>query len=148
MTPKCFHLEILSPERAFYSGECVSLVVPISDGMLGIMYGRAPLTAAITDGEVVFTLPDGTRRVCAVADGMVDVSGGAARILCESALAPEEIDAEQERQAMEEARLALSERMAYKDYVLSQLAFARAFNNLRVKRRSAGDTVDPQNNAM
>ena len=147
MTPKCFHLEILSPERAFYSGECVSLVVPISDGMLGIMYGRAPLTAAITDGEVVFTLPDGTRRVCAVADGMVDVSGDV-RILCESALAPEEIDAEAERRAMEEARLALAERMAYKDYMLSQLAFARAFNNLRVKRRSAGDTVDPQNNAM
>jgi F-type H+-transporting ATPase subunit epsilon len=145
---KSFHLEILSPERNFYTGECVSLVVPISDGMLGIMAGRAPLTAAISDGEVIFTLPDGTRRVCAVADGMVDVSGGAARILCESALAPEEIDAEQERQAMEEARLALSERMAYRDYMLTQLAFARAFNNLRVKRRSSPDAVDPQNNAV
>ena len=138
---KSFHLEILSPERNFYTGECVSLIVPISDGMLGIMAGRTPLTAAISDGEV-------TRRVCAVADGMVDVSGGAARILCESALAPEEIDAEQERQAMEEARLALSERMAYRDYMLTQLAFARAFNNLRVKRRSSPDAVDPQNNAV
>ena len=143
-----FHLEILSPERSFYSGECVSLVVPISDGMLGIMAGRAPLTAAIRDGEVLFTLPDGTRRVCAVADGMVDVSPGDARILCESALAPEEIDEAMERQALEEARLALAERMAYKDYVLSQLAFARAFNNLRVKRRSSGESVDPQNNAL
>ena len=144
---KSFHLEILSPERNFYTGECVSLIVPISDGMLGIMAGRAPLTAAISDGEVIFTLPDGTRRVCAVADGMVDVSGDV-RILCESALAPEEIDAEAERQALEEARLALAERMAYKDYMLSQLAFARAFNNLRVKRRSETDPVDPQNNAM
>ena len=78
---KSFHLEILSPERNFYTGECISLVVPISDGMLGIMAGRTPLTAAISDGEVIFTLPDGTRRVCAVADGMVDVSGGAARIV-------------------------------------------------------------------
>ena len=142
-----FHLDILSPERRFYVGDCLSLVVPISDGMLGIQYGRAPLTAAIPDGEVLFTLPDGTRRVCAVADGMVDVSGDV-RILCESALAPEEIDAEAERQALEEARLALAERMAYKDYMLSQLAFARAFNNLRVKRRSETDPVDPQNNAM
>ena len=145
---KPFHLEILSPERNFYTGDCVSLVVPISDGMLGIMAGRAPLTAAIADGEVLFTLPDGTRRVCAVADGMVDVSSTDARILCESALAPEEIDAEAERQALEEARLALAERMAYKDYLLSQIAFARAFNNLRVKRRSEGAPVDPQNNAM
>ena len=145
---KTFHLEILSPERSFYTGECLSLVVPISDGMLGIMAGRAPLTAAIADGEVLFTLPDGTRRVCAVAAGMVDVSSTDARILCESALAPEEIDAEEERRALEEARLALAERMAYKDYMLSQLAFARAFNNLRVKRRSETDPVDPQNNAL
>ena len=148
MKPKPFHLEILSPERNFYTGDCLSLVVPISDGMLGIMAGRAPLTAAVSDGEVLFTLPDGTRRVCAVADGMIDVSSTDARILCESALAPEEIDAEEERRAMEEARLALSERMAYKDYMLSQLAFARAFNNLRVKRRSETDPVDPQNNAL
>lgn len=146
LTP--FHLEILSPERSFYTGDCVSLVVPISDGMLGIQYGRAPLTAAIADGEVTFTLPDGTRRVCAVSSGMVDVSRDDARILCESALAPEEIDAEQERQALEEARLALAEKMAYRDYMLSQLAFARAFNNLRVKRKSEAAPVDPQNNAM
>ena len=146
---KPFHLEILSPERIFYRGDCLSLVVPISDGMLGIQAGRAPLTAAISDGEVLFTMPDGTRRVCAVADGMVDVSKDDARILYESALAPEEIDAEMERQAMEEARIALAERMAYKDYMLSQIAFARAFNNLRIKKKSeAGAPVDPQNNAL
>ena len=74
MTP--FHLQILAPERAFYDGDCVSLVVPISDGMLGIMAGRAPLTAALKDGEVIFTLPDGTRRSCAVTRGMLDISRG------------------------------------------------------------------------
>ena len=145
---KSFRLEILSPERAFYDGDCLSLTVPISDGMLGIMAGRAPLTAAIPDGEVVFTLPDGKRRICAVADGMVDVSASGVRILCESALAPEEIDEEMERRAMEDARLALAERMAYKDYLLTELTFARAFNNLRVKQRGQTDPVDPLNNAM
>ena len=143
---KPFHLEILSPERSFYRGACVSLIVPISDGMIGIQAGRAP--AAIEDGEVRFTLPDGEQRVCAVADGMVDVSETDVHILCESALAPEEIDAEAERQKMEEARLALAERMAYKDYLLSQLTFARAFNKLRIKAKYAADPVDPQNNAL
>ena len=80
---------------------------------------------------------------------MVDVSCNDARILSESVLAPEEIDAAAERRALDEARLALSEKQAYKDYVMAQLAFARAFNNLRVKRQSdAGAGVDPQNNAM
>ena len=143
-----FHLEILSPERTFYNGDCVSLVVPISNGMFGIQAHHAPVTAAIVDGEVTFTLPDGSRRVCAVSGGMVDVSDNDARILCESALAPEEIDEALEKRALDEARLALSEHMAYKDYMLSQLAFARAFNKLRVKQRSGGANVDPQNNAL
>ena len=50
-----FHLEILSPERTFYNGDCISLVVPISDGMLGVQANHTPLTAAISDGEAVFT---------------------------------------------------------------------------------------------
>ena len=138
-----FHLEILSPERPFYTGECLSLVVPISDGMLGIMANHAPLTAAIMDGEVIFTLPDGTRRICAVSRGMLDISHNDARLLCMSAVAPEEIDEELERQAMQEAMLELSEKQGRKDYMVSQLAFARAFNNLKVKQRNA-----MQNNGM
>ena len=145
---KPFHLEILSPERRFFAGDCLSLAVPISDGMLGIQAGRAPLTAAVNDGEVRFTLPDGTQRVCAVSSGMVDVSTENVRLLCESVLAPEEIDEAKERAELEDARRALSERMAYKDYMMTQLTFARAFNKLRVKKHSGGANVDPQNNAM
>lgn len=63
---KPFQLEILTPERAFYRGECISVIVPVSDGMLGIMANHTPMTAAITDGEVVFTLPDGSKIPCAV----------------------------------------------------------------------------------
>ena len=71
---KPFQLEILTPERAFYRGECISVIVPVSDGMLGIMANHTPMTAAITDGEVVFTLPDGSKIPCAVTQGMIDVS--------------------------------------------------------------------------
>ena len=70
---KPFQLEILTPERAFYRGECISVIVPVSDGMLGIMANHTPMTAAITDGEVVFTLPDGSKIPCAVTQGMIDV---------------------------------------------------------------------------
>ena len=89
---RSFPLAILSPERAFFVGDCVSLVIPISDGMLGIMAGHTPLTAAIRDGEVAYTLPDGRREICAVTRGLVSVSAAGVRLLCESALAPDEID--------------------------------------------------------
>lgn len=140
-----FQLEILSPERAFYIGDCVSLTAPVSDGMIGIMAGHTPLTAAIMDGEVIFTTPDGVRHVCAVSRGMLDVSAGShVRILSESALAPEEIDEEKERQAMQDAMLELSEKQGRKDYMLTQQAFARAFNNLKVKQHNAMEMANRQ----
>lgn len=129
-----FHLEILSPEREFYNGDCVSLVVPISDGLIGIMANHTPITAAISDGELSYTLPNGTKIICAVTHGMVDVDNNVVRILCESVLLPEEIDEERERKEAQEALLQLKNKQGHKDYVLSQLTFAKAINNLRVKR--------------
>ena len=135
MTP--FRLEILSPEGPFYVGDCVSLVVPTSDGMRGILAHCLPLTAAIRDGQVVFTLPDGEIRLCAVTRGMVSVSSARARILCESAAAPEEIDEAAERAALEAAESELRAKRSYEEYMVSELTLARALNRLKVKHDSS-----------
>ena len=129
---KPFQLEILTPERAFYRGECISVIVPVSDGMLGIMANHTPMTAAITDGEVVFTLPDGSKT-----QGMIDVSAARVRVLCDSALHPDEINAEAERKQAEAAALKLREKLGHRDYVLSKLTFAKATNHLRVKQHNS-----------
>ena len=134
---KRFHLEILTPERAFYIGDCQSLIVPTSDGMLGIMANHTPLTAAVFDGEVSFVKPDGERVLCAVSPGMLDVADNTVKLLCESVLLPEEIDEEKERRQAENALLQLREKQGHRDYILSQLAFANAVNNLRVKQHNA-----------
>ena len=94
---KSFQLEILTPERIFYRGECVSLIVPITDGMLGIMANREPITASITNGEAYYTRPDGEKILFSVLGGMINVQDNQVKILCESALLPEEIDEEKER---------------------------------------------------
>ena len=131
-----FHLEILTPERTFYVGECTSLVLPTSDGMMGIQAHHTPLTAVLVDGEVSFLLPDGTRQICAATQGMADVSDNRVRILCETALRPDEIDEEQERREAQEAAQKLREKQGERDYVLTQLAFSRATSRLRVKHHN------------
>lgn len=130
-----FKLEILSPERAFYSGDCVSLIVPISDGMLGIMANHAPLTAVILDGEVTFTKPDGEKLICAVTSGMIDADESGVILLCESALAPDEIDEEAEKRKADEAAAEMKKRQGQRDFALWQLTFNKAVNNLRVKNK-------------
>ena len=138
MTP--FFLDILTPEKPFFEGECVSLVIPTTDGMMGILANHSPLTAAVHDGKIVFTLPDGTVRVCAVTRGMVDVAARNVRVLCESAIDPADIDVEKERLAMQEAELELRKKQSYEEYMASQLAFAKAINRLKVKQYAAMHT--------
>lgn len=132
-----FDFEILTPEKPFFAGQCVSVVFPTVDGMMGVMAGHAPMNAAVRDGKVVFTLPDGEVRVCAVTRGMISVGGRRTRILCESAISPEDIDVEKERLAMQEAELEMRRMQSHEDYMVSKLAFARAINRLKVKQYSS-----------
>ncbi len=134
---KTFYLEILSPERIFYAGECRSVILPIGDGMLGIMANHTPLSAALRDGEIVFIKQDGERVRCAVASGMADVTDNRVCILCRSALSPDEIDEEAERCAAEEAKLKLKTEQSRKDYMLWQLSLNQAVNRLKIKRKES-----------
>ena len=135
-----FHLEILSPEMPFYKGDCVSLVLPISDGMIGIMAHHPAMTAVIGDGLVKFKLPDRTEMECMVAKGMFDISQNDARLLCDAAAAPDEWEKELLRRKEEEARIEEEEKKARRDFMKTQLSIARAINALKVKNRnSSGD---------
>ncbi len=136
-----FHLEILSPEIPFYKGDCISLILPISDGMIGIMAHHPAMTAVIGDGLVKFKLPDGTEKECMVSKGMFDISQNDARLLCDAAAAPDEWEKELERRKEEEAKIEEEEKKARRDFMKTQLSIARAINALKVKNRnsSSGD---------
>lgn len=132
-----FQLEILTPEKVFYRGECVSLIVPISDGMLGVMANCESLTASMTIGEAYYTRPDGEKILFSVSGGMIDVQDNTVKLLCEYALLPEEIDEEMERQEAENARAELAKEQSRKDYLLSKRMLMNAVNNLKVKEKQS-----------
>ncbi|MBQ8177797.1 MAG: ATP synthase F1 subunit epsilon [Clostridia bacterium] len=132
-----FYLEILTPERVFYRGECLSLIVPITDGMFGVMANREPITASLTDGEAYYTKPDGEKILFSISGGMLDVENNVAKLLCESALLPEEIDEERERIEAENARSELKKSQSKRDYMLSKLMLSKAINNLKVKQKQS-----------
>lgn len=134
---KSFQLEILTPERVFYKGECISLIVPITDGMLGIMANREPITASLTNGEAYYTKPDGEKILFSISGGMIDVEKNIVKVLCEYALLPEEIDEEKERQEAENARSELRKQQSKRDYMLSKIMLSNAINNIKVKQKKS-----------
>lgn len=52
MTEPTFALEILTPEKALYSGPCTALTVRLEDGELAILANHAPLLAALPAGRL------------------------------------------------------------------------------------------------
>ena len=135
-----FSLEILTPEKMFFRGGCLSIVFPTTDGMMGVMANHSPLIAAVGNGMITFTAEDGSTTICAVSRGMISVGANRVRVLCESAVYPDEIDEKAELLLMQEAEVEMRKRQSYEDYVASQLAFAKAFNRLKVKHYSAAHT--------
>lgn len=134
---KTFRLEIMTPERVFYRGESVSLIVPITDGMLGVMANRGPVTASLASGEAYYTKPDGEKILFSLSGGMIDVENNTAKVLCEYALLPEEIDEERERREIENARSELRKEQSKRDYAMSKLMLSNAINNIKVKRKKS-----------
>ncbi len=136
---KTFYLEILAPERTLYRGPCESLIIPVDDGQMGILAGHSRMIADIVPGEIAYTVPGEGKKIAAVTSGMINVSGDTVRVLTDTALFPDEIDEEREKRDAEEARAQLNRKQSNRDYLLSQLTFARAVNNLRVKKHQTGD---------
>lgn len=128
-----FTLTVLAAEKTFYKGDCISLVVPTTQGLYGIQAHHSNMIAAIIPGMLKFTLPDGEVRVAAVSDGIVKVESNEALLLVGSAEKPEEIDEIRAKRSAEQAKEAILQKKSIQDYYVAQAQMARALNRLKVK---------------
>lgn len=126
-----FQIHILSAERDFYQGSCVSLVLPTLDGELGIMAHHIPLVSAVVPGELRYTLADGSAFTVVVSHGLVRVEENDVLVLVDSAERPDEIDAARARRAAEQAREDLLHHQSWQEYLQTQASLARAMNRLK-----------------
>lgn len=76
-----FELKILEADSVEYDGKSISLVIPTSDGYLGILAKHENMVAALSKGEIAFTLPDNERRTIPVSGGIVKVEDNSVLIL-------------------------------------------------------------------
>lgn len=130
-----FPLHVLAAEYPFYEGECESLVVPTLDGEYGVLAGHCNTICAIVPGTLTFCTPDGETTVAAVTSGIMKIEHGEVLVLVDSALRPEEIDAELTRRKADEAKEALLQRRSIEEHHAAQARLARALARLNVKNK-------------
>lgn len=60
---KTFNLTVATPEKVFYQGQALSLVVPCENGYLGVLANHAPLAACTKEGRITAKRPKGPALV-------------------------------------------------------------------------------------
>ena len=126
-----FHLEIVTPDRMFFSEEVEMVIVRGIEGDLAILKGRAPITTPLKIG-MARIFQEGEEKVAAVVDGYISVVDNKATIVTEAAEWPGEIDVERAKAAKARAESMLKERSDNIDIGRAELALRRAINRLDV----------------
>jgi len=81
---KAFEIEIVTPEKQYFSGDVTSVIAPGRDGLFQILKNHAPLVAALKEGTVKIELPQGGQKSFTIPDGFLEVSENKAILLAEA----------------------------------------------------------------
>lgn len=103
MAEKQIQVVVVTPERALLDEKVDFAAVPLFDGELGILPGRAPLVGRLGSGELRIKTGDQVRRYY-VDGGFVQVRGDVVSVLTARALKDVEIDERKAREALDAAR--------------------------------------------
>lgn len=122
---KTFQLEIITPERQFYTGPVESLVLPALDGEYGVLPSHEPVVTAVEPGEARFKV-DGVWHNAIVTQGFAEITSEYVVVLVATAEKPEEIDEARARRAKERAEERLRQHESRREYFRSKAALARA----------------------
>ena len=129
-----FHARVLASDTDFFDGPCEFMVVPCTDGAMGILPHHSNMIAAVVPGELRFQPEDGSLRTAAVSAGLVKVEEGEV-LLVDTAERPEDIDANRARRAADAAKEELLQKKSVQEYRSAQASLARALSRLQVKKR-------------
>lgn len=104
-----FRLSIVTPEKIFYDDDIVSLVVPGTEGYLGVLSNHAPLITALKTGRIEFRDTKEEVSVLSVTNGFLEVSANTASLLCDAAEYAADIDVKRAESALEKAQSKIKE---------------------------------------
>ena len=136
---KTFTLRVIVSDKIFYDGKCVQLIIPATDGAMGILANHENMVVAVTNGDMRIQTEDGSWIEAAIGTGFAQISNNRAMVLADTAERPEEIDEERAKRALERAQVRLRQRQSLQEYHLSQAALSRAMSRLSMSSKYRGN---------
>ena len=131
------HLEIVTPERRAFEGDVDEVIVPGSEGEMGILPHHAPLISMLGQG-VLRLKRGGEEQEFAIFGGFLQVRPDRVVVLAETADLASEIDLERAERARREASQILEGGFVEPaDMASARAALQRALVRIRLAERGA-----------
>ncbi len=127
-----FHLQIVTPDGAFFDGDAERLKVRTIDGDVAILPHHIPYVTVLGTGEADVVV-DGVVRRAAASGGMLSVTGGDVRIVATTFEWAEDIDEQRAKLAKEKAEEMIRNAKDAQELERAKAKLLRALTRLKVK---------------
>jgi len=125
-----FYLEIVTPEKKFFSDNVEIAIIKTPNGEMGILRSHAPMMMAVSIGPVKIK-KKGKWMEAVLTEGFADITQERVIIMVDTAEWPEEIDINRAKRAKEAAEERLQRKLSEMEYTQAQAAFLRAITRLK-----------------
>ena len=129
MAEKSFRLEIISPDRIFYTNDVTMVEYNTVDGEVGVYAEHIPMSQIIAPGRLTITEENG-QKTAALLSGFVEITPENVTILAEAVEWPQNIDVARARRAHQRAQQILEQETDERETALAEAALARALVRL------------------
>jgi F-type H+-transporting ATPase subunit epsilon len=129
-----FKLSIVSPERILFEEEIESLVVPGSEGYLGVLSHHAPLIAGLKVGKITLRNQENVEKTLAISGGFIEVSDNQATILADSVEFVDEIDLSRAESRLQRAQELLNMEVSDQERLRAQHSLEKARNRIKLAK--------------
>ena len=126
-----FKVEIITPDRVFYTGEANFIEFTTASGDIGVYKNHIPMTTVLAPGIVTIHEAEGEKEA-AVHAGFVEILGDKVTLLAELAEWPDEFDVSRAEAAKERAEERLRNHSAEIDTKRAEYALRKALIRIDV----------------
>lgn len=131
---RLFEVEIITPDRIFYTGEGDMIEFTTASGQIGVYKNHIPLTTVLSPGIVTIHRQGEEDVIAAVHSGFAEILPEKVTLLAEIAEWPHEIDKSRAEAAMKRARERLANRTEEIDVMRAEFALRKALVRIDIAR--------------
>ena len=129
MAEQTFRLEIIAPDRIFYSNDVQMVKYNTAAGQVGVYAGHIPMTQILAPGILTITEVNG-EKMAALHTGFVEILPDRVTILAEAVEWPGDIDTERAARARSAAERMIASGVEGRELRRAELSLLRALVRL------------------